>query len=89
MDAHQGLSPGVGLMEEKPKKSIVKRFGWYNVTVFAVMMVGVVLWLLTPLLLWLFNLDSDIIGVLIFLLGLVLWVGGLITRLVMRKTKNK
>ncbi len=54
------------------------RFGRYNVTAFIVMGIGVLLFLLTPLLLRLFDFDSDVLGALIFLLGLVMWVGGFI-----------
>jgi len=42
--------------------------------------VGLILWLLTPLLLWLFDFDSDIFGALIFLIGLLMWFVGFISR---------
>ena len=61
-------------------KRLVRKFGKYNVTTFIIMGVGIILFLLTPLLLWLFNFDSDILGVLIFLIGLVMWVVGFIIR---------
>jgi hypothetical protein len=48
------------------------------------MAVGVVLFFLTPLLLWLFDIDSDIVGVLIFLVGLVMWLVGLIVKKIRR-----
>jgi hypothetical protein len=44
------------------------------------MAAGVILFLLTPLLLWLLNFDSDILGVLIFIFGLIMWLIGLIVR---------
>jgi len=61
-------------------KRLVRKFGKYNVATFIIMGVGVILFLLTPLLLWLFDFDSDILGFLIFLIGLVMWVVGLIVR---------
>jgi hypothetical protein len=61
-------------------KRLVRKFGKYSVATFIIMAVGIILFLLTPLLLWLFNLDSDIVGVLIFLIGLVMWVVGFIVR---------
>jgi len=61
-------------------KRLVSKFGEYNVATFIIMSVGIILFLLTPLLLWLFDFDSDILGVLIFLIGLLLWVVGLIVR---------
>ena len=61
-------------------KRLVERFGKYNVAAFIIMGVGLILFLLTPLLLWLFDFDSDILGFLIFLIGLVMWVVGLIIR---------
>ena len=67
-------------------KRLVKKFGKYNITAFSIMGVGVFLFLLTPLLLWLFNIDSDIFGVLIFLAGLIMWLTGLIIRKI-RSTK--
>ena len=44
-------------------KKLVSKFGKYNVAVFGIMGVGVILFLLTPLLIWLFDFDSDIIRV--------------------------
>lgn len=43
--------------------------------VFGVMILGVLLFLSTPLWLWAFDWDTDIIGFLIFMMGLILWVG--------------
>ncbi len=67
---------------------LIKRFGTYNVTVFLIMIIGALLFLLTPLLIWLFDFDSDIIGVLVFLVGLVMWLVGLIVRLISRKIRK-
>ena len=56
------------------------RFGKYNVTTFVIMGVGLILFLLTPLLYGLWDFDSDIPGILICLIGLILWIVGLIVR---------
>jgi len=61
-------------------KRLVRKFGKYNVATFIIMGVGLILFLLTPLLLWLFDFDSDILGLLLFLIGLVMWVVGFIIR---------
>ena len=61
-------------------KRLVGKFGKYNVAAFIIMGVGLILFLLTPLLIWLFDFDSDILGALIFLIGLVMWIVGLIVR---------
>ncbi len=69
-------------------KKLVGKFGKYYVATFIIMAVGVILFLLTPLLLWLFDFDSDIIGVLVFLIGLVMLAAGLIVRLIVRKSRT-
>jgi len=61
-------------------KKLVLKFGRYNVATFILMGIGLILFLLTPLLIWLFDIDSDIIGLLIFIIGLVLWIVGLLVR---------
>jgi hypothetical protein len=66
-------------------KRPVSKFGKYNVATFCIMVLGLIIFLLTPLLLWLFDLDSDIVGFLIFLVGLVMWLVGLIVRKVSSK----
>ena len=70
-------------------KRLVRKFGKYNVATFVIMGVGLILFLLTPLLLWLFDLDSDIVGFLIFLTGLAMWIVGLIVRLINKVRNNK
>ncbi len=67
-------------------KWMIKKFGKYNSTAFVIMGVGVILFLVTPLLLWLFNFDSDIIGAFVFILGLLMWVIGLVFR---RNKRNR
>ena len=69
-------------------KKLVRRLGKYNVATFVVMGVGVILFLLTPLLLWLFEFDSDIFGLFVFLIGLLMYVIGLIIRVIARKVRS-
>jgi len=59
---------------------LVRKSGKYNVATFIIMGVGVILFLFTPLLLWLLDFDSDILGLLVFLIGLVMWVAGFVIR---------
>ena len=61
-------------------KKLVRKFDKYNVTAFIIMGLGIILFLLTPLLIWAFEFDSDILGLLIFIVGLVMWIIGLIVR---------
>ncbi len=70
-------------------KKLVRKFGKYNVATFVIMAVGLIIFALTPLLLWLFDLDSDIVGFLIFLIGLVMWIVGLIVRLIKKVRSDK
>jgi predicted membrane channel-forming protein YqfA (hemolysin III family) len=70
-------------------KKLVGKFGKYNVATFIIMGVGVILFLLTPLLIWLFDFDSDILGVLIFLIGLVMYVVGFIIKKVRSSKKTR
>jgi membrane protein implicated in regulation of membrane protease activity len=65
-------------------KKLVGKFGKYYVAAFIIMGVGLIIFLVTPLLLWLFDMDSDIVGFLIFLVGLVMYV----VRLVVRKVRS-
>jgi hypothetical protein len=68
-------------------KRLVRKFGKYNVATFVIMGVGLILFLLTPLLLWLFDFDSDMLGALILLIGLAMWIAGLIVRKVRSKKR--
>ena len=72
--------------EKAEMKRLVKKFGKYNVTAFIIMGVGVILFLLTPLLLWLFDFDSDIFGLLVFIIGFITWLVGFTIRKI-RSTK--
>ncbi len=66
-------------------KRIVRKFGKYNVATFVIMGVGLITFLLTPLLIWLFGIDSDIFGFFIFLIGLAMYMLRLIIKKVLRK----
>ena len=70
-------------------KRLVRKFGRYNLATFIIMGVGLILFLLTPLLLWLFDFDSDIFGFFIFLVGLAMWIVGFIVRRVRRNKRAK
>src|SRR4030042_6377964 len=61
-------------------KSIVKRFGKLITISFIVMVIGIVLFLLTPLLYGNFGIDTDIIGLIIFTTGLAICIIGIIRR---------
>ena len=56
----------------------VNRFGKLRVASFFLMGIGLILFLLTPLFLKLWEMDTDIIGLLIIILGLVLFIIGII-----------
>ena len=68
-----------------PMKKIIEKFGKYNVATFVIMGIGLILFLLTPLLYTFWDFDSDIPGVLIFLIGLILWIVGFIIKKVRSK----
>ena len=54
----------------------INRFGKLIVASFFLMGIGLIAFLLTPLLLTLWNIDSDLPGMLIVILGLVLFIIG-------------
>ena len=58
---------------------LVKKFGKYNVAAFIIMGVGAILFLLAPTG-WGVGWDSDILGFFLFVIGLLMWVVGLIVR---------
>lgn len=61
-------------------KRIVKRYGKLMTASFFVMGIGVIVFLLTPLSMWLWDADIDISGAFIFIIGAVLCVVGSIRR---------
>jgi xanthine/uracil permease len=61
-------------------KRLVERFGRLITASFLVMAIGIVLFLLTPLLYGLWRIDSDLPGVLIVCIGLVMCIIGIIRR---------
>jgi hypothetical protein len=58
----------------------INRFGKLIVASFFLMGIGLIVFLLTPLLYGLWGIDSDIPGMLVVILGLVLFLVGLILR---------
>jgi hypothetical protein len=58
----------------------INRFGNLIVASFFVMGIGLILFLLTPLFLWLWEMDTDIVGMLIVFLGLVIFIIGWILK---------
>ncbi len=58
---------------------LVKKFGKYNVAAFIIMGVGATLFLLAPTG-WGVGWDSDVPGFFLFVIGLLMWVVGLIVR---------
>jgi len=69
-------------------KKSARKFGKYDVATYIIMIAGAILFVLTPLLIRLFNFDSDMLGILIFLIGLVMYIVGLIIRLIIKKVGN-
>ena len=61
-------------------KRLVERFGKLITASFFVMGIGVIAFLLTPLLYGLWGIDSDLPGVLIVCIGLVICIIGIIRR---------
>ena len=58
----------------------MKRLNIYNLIAFIIMGIGLFLFFLTPLFISRFNFDTDIIGLVIFLTGLIIWIVGLVKR---------
>jgi uncharacterized membrane protein len=61
-------------------KRLVKRFGKLITASFFLMGIGLIVFLLTPLSLWLWDADIDIPGALIFVVGALLCAVGFIVR---------
>ncbi|OGD21097.1 MAG: hypothetical protein A2W03_00840 [Candidatus Aminicenantes bacterium RBG_16_63_16] len=70
--------------DAKITKPVVKRRK-YDLAAFVVMILGVVLFILTPLFIRFLKFDSDIPGILIFLIGLLMYIVGAIVRLIKKK----
>jgi predicted membrane channel-forming protein YqfA (hemolysin III family) len=66
-------------------KEPVGKYRKYEIATYIIMAVGVILFLLTPLLIRWFKFDSDVLGLLVFLIGLAMFVVGIIVRFIMRK----
>ena len=61
-------------------KKMIKKFGKLITASFIVMGIGVIIFLLTPLMLFTCNMDTDIPGFLIVLVGLIIFIIGVIRR---------
>jgi hypothetical protein len=61
-------------------KRLVKRFGKLMTASFFLMGIGVIVFLLTPLSMWLWDADIDISGAFIFIIGAILCAVGSIRR---------
>jgi predicted membrane channel-forming protein YqfA (hemolysin III family) len=66
-------------------KEPVGKYRKYEIATYIIMAVGLILFLLTPLLIRWFGFDSDVLGLLIFLIGLAMFIVGIIVRSIMRK----
>ena len=56
---------------------------------FAIMIIGILLFVLTPVFIKLFDLDTDILGILLVLVGLAVLIVGSAIRLVVKKRASR
>lgn len=68
-------------------KKLIERFGLYNVAAVSIMLTGIILFLITPLMLMV-NIDTDIIGLIIFTTGLAMFILGFVIRPIVVKKKK-
>ena len=68
-------------------KKMIKKFGKLTVASFFVMGIGIVLFLLTPVLYGLWGIDTDLIGLIILTTGLAILLIGIIRRKKLRGWK--
>ena len=61
-------------------KKMIKKFGKLITASFIIMGTGAILFLLTPLMLYAWNMDTDVLGLIIVLDGLMIYIIGLIRR---------
>jgi ABC-type transport system involved in cytochrome c biogenesis permease component len=61
----------------------------FRVAAYAIMIIGVLLFVLTPFFIRFFNLDTDVMGLLVVLLGLAVLIVGSAIRLVVRKRGSR
>ena len=71
--------------EEAEMNRLVKKFGTYNIVALAIMVLGAILFVLGPPLYQAYEFDTDIFGLPIFIIGLLMLVIGLVVRRVRRK----
>ena len=70
-------------------KEPVGKYRKYEIATYIIMAVGVILFMLTPLLIRWFGFDSDVFGLLIFLIGLGMFVVGIIIKFIMSKVRGQ
>lgn len=61
-------------------KKLINKFGKLITASFFIMAIGIILFVLTPLFITQFGLDTDIIGLIVFAIGLAICVMGIIIR---------
>lgn len=71
-------------MEKQERKTPI-----FRVVAYAIMIVGIILFVLTPLFLRYFDLDTDLVGIMVLLAGLAVLIVGSVVRLVIRKGKGR
>jgi len=70
-------------------KESLGKYRKYEIATYIIMAVGVILFMLTPLLIRWFGFDSDVFGLLIFLIGLGMFVVGIIIKFIMSKVRGQ
>jgi len=71
-------------MEKQERKTPL-----FRVVAYATMIVGIFLFVLTPLFLRYLKWDTDLVGIMVALAGLAVWVLGSVIRLVVGKGKGR
>lgn len=61
----------------------------FRIVAYAIMIVGILLFVLTPLFLRFFDLDTDLVGITVALAGLAVLIGGSVIRRFIRKGKGR
>jgi hypothetical protein len=66
---------------ERPHRKIPA----FRVVAYAILIIGVLLFVLTPFFIKFFDLDTDLMGILVVLIGLAVLIVGSVVRLVVKK----
>lgn len=70
-------------MEKRERKRPI-----FRIVASSIMIVGILLFVLTPLFLRYFDLDTDLVGIMVLLAGSAVWIVGSVIRLVVGKGKK-